>query len=223
MYKRVLAIGDVHGQYEKLLDLWGKIKYNDNEDFLIFLGDYIDRGKQSLECLKFVKEKVEQNKNVHALKGNHEEMMLDYIKWNGLNGCFKNDLWTSNGGLTTLQQLKQLDKKEYNELMDFVRNLEIFNDSIEGYFFVHAGIDPTIPFDLQSEDDMLWIRYDCYGNYNNNEITLVVGHTPVQYINKRKIKPLILENNIIMMDTGTAIKKKLSCMDVKTKKVWQSF
>lgn len=38
-YNRVLAIGDIHGQYEKLLSLYGKINFNPSSDKLIFLGD----------------------------------------------------------------------------------------------------------------------------------------------------------------------------------------
>ena len=44
-YSRVLAIGDVHGMYEKLIKLMDKIRFNPDEDLLIFLGDYIDRGR----------------------------------------------------------------------------------------------------------------------------------------------------------------------------------
>ena len=42
-YSRVLAIGDVHGMYEKLIKLMDKIRFNPDEDLLIFLGDYIAR------------------------------------------------------------------------------------------------------------------------------------------------------------------------------------
>ena len=38
-YSRVLAIGDVHGMYEKLIKLMDKIRFNPDEDLLIFLGD----------------------------------------------------------------------------------------------------------------------------------------------------------------------------------------
>ena len=46
-YTRILAIGDIHGMYEKLIKLMDKIRYNSEEDLLIFLGDYTPAGTQS--------------------------------------------------------------------------------------------------------------------------------------------------------------------------------
>lgn len=53
-YSRVLAIGDVHGMYEKLIKLMDKIRFNPDEDLLIFLGDYIDRGPDPGRCLQYI-------------------------------------------------------------------------------------------------------------------------------------------------------------------------
>jgi serine/threonine protein phosphatase 1 len=49
-YKRVISIGDIHGQYEKFKDLWEKIGFHDEEDLVILHGDYIDRGMVQLLC-----------------------------------------------------------------------------------------------------------------------------------------------------------------------------
>ena len=54
-FKRVLAIGDIHGNYRKLLSLWKKVEFNPSEDFLVFLGDYIDRGQSSIRVLNFIR------------------------------------------------------------------------------------------------------------------------------------------------------------------------
>ena len=53
-YKRILAVGDIHGMYQKLLSLMDQVQFNPADDLLVFLGDYIDRGPQSLECLDYV-------------------------------------------------------------------------------------------------------------------------------------------------------------------------
>ena len=44
-YKRILAVGDIHGMYDKLIALMKKVKFDPEDDLLIFLGDYIDRGR----------------------------------------------------------------------------------------------------------------------------------------------------------------------------------
>ena len=53
-YARVIAIGDIHGMYEKLTALMEKISFDPEEDLLVFLGDYIDRGPDSVNCLQYV-------------------------------------------------------------------------------------------------------------------------------------------------------------------------
>ena len=45
---RILAIGDIHGGLKALLQLLNKMEVKD-QDFLIFMGDYVDRGYNSVE------------------------------------------------------------------------------------------------------------------------------------------------------------------------------
>lgn len=40
-YRRILVVGDIHGQYEKLKSLYEKLEFNQQEDLLIFLRDYV--------------------------------------------------------------------------------------------------------------------------------------------------------------------------------------
>lgn len=220
-YKRVIAIGDIHGQFYKLMNLWEKIKYNDTEDCVIFLGDYIDRGGKSVECLKFVKTLTEHNKNVIALKGNHENFMDDYFLKHDLKDNM-NDIWLdpNNGGRETLNQLKELSEDEVKELIKFVNQLKMYYDKFEGYFFVHAGIDPRLDIYRQSYMNYLWIREDFLDWYDGDR-KFVVGHTPVQYYAQEEV-PILLENNILMMDTGAAMGRKISAIDLISEKVWQS-
>ena len=76
---RVMAVGDVHGQYDKLKKLMRKIKFDPAQDKLIFLGDLIDRGPESLQCFDYVMHLQKQHpESVIYLMGNHEREMLDY-------------------------------------------------------------------------------------------------------------------------------------------------
>ena len=45
MFKRILAVGDIRGMYYKLIALMKKVKFDPEQDLLIFLGDYIDGDK----------------------------------------------------------------------------------------------------------------------------------------------------------------------------------
>lgn len=68
LYKRILAVGDVHGQYDKLVSLYDKLDFNPQEDLLIFLGDYIQGGDKPCEVLEWMID--HQHDNIVYLRGN---------------------------------------------------------------------------------------------------------------------------------------------------------
>ena len=59
-YRRVLAIGDIHGNFSRLLKLIHKVNFDPTQDFLILLGDYIDRGDENMRCLRWAIEMSEK-------------------------------------------------------------------------------------------------------------------------------------------------------------------
>ena len=231
-YSRVLAIGDVHGMYQKLIKLMDKIRFNPDEDMLIFLGDYIDRGPDPGRCLQYIFALQQQYPDVVVcLMGNHEVMMSSYFMQK--RGSYNNLIvdyagsWLDNGGLETLKQLDEMDADTKEELLQWVMNLPV-KYQYQDYFFCHAGVDPDVPLAVQNEFDMLWRRQQWWEQYKGEE-TLVVGHTPVQKVMKltgkerRMPKPLFLANHVIMCDTGAYMSGgKLSCVDVLAGKVWQA-
>ena len=68
----VKIVGDVHGQYTDLIRLFEMCGFPPNANFL-FLGDYVDRGKQSLETILLLFcYKLKFPENFFLLRGNHE-------------------------------------------------------------------------------------------------------------------------------------------------------
>ncbi|MDF2563716.1 MAG: serine/threonine protein phosphatase [Massilibacillus sp.] len=210
---RIIAIGDIHGEYEAFIKLLHDVKYDYKNDKLILLGDYIDRGKQSKEVLDKVMSLV--SNGAIALLGNHEDMMID---------SFINDnyhLWHSNGGDKTH---KQLNDKIVYKYLHFIKSLPISYE-LDGFFFCHAGVDFSKPIKQQSKDDLLWIRDEYIFNKNTTDKVVVSGHTPVQMIKQAlSIKPEstpIYGEDKIFLDTGVAYGGRLTAMDVLTKQYWQ--
>ena len=71
--------GDIHGQYYDLLRVFDILNYPPKSTFL-FLGDYVDRGKQSLECLLLLLcLKIKYPTKIFLLRGNHESEALNKI------------------------------------------------------------------------------------------------------------------------------------------------
>ena len=220
MFRRILAVGDVHGHMDALHALWKKIEFDDKQDMLVFLGDYIDRGPAPVEVLRFVRAQVERHAHVYALCGNHEAMMLGYIDAYGLGRTLRGhfDIWLMNGGKVTKKQLAALPAAEAEELVSFVRERPLYHrvrHDGQRILFVHAGVHPTRKD--QTAEDLLWIREPFLDHYRGSEL-VVVGHTPTQLIGGHDMErntPLFLKNNIIACDTGSFLPGgRISCVDV---------
>ena len=71
---RHLAIGDIHGCFNALRSLLDYVQL-DNDDVIIPLGDYCDRGPNSNDVLDFLIQ-LSSKYTVRPLRGNHDIMML---------------------------------------------------------------------------------------------------------------------------------------------------
>lgn len=69
---RDFVIGDIHGAYDLVVDAMRQVGFNRQADRLFSVGDLVDRGPESHRCLKFL-----QQPYVYAVRGNHEQMLLD--------------------------------------------------------------------------------------------------------------------------------------------------
>jgi serine/threonine protein phosphatase 1 len=69
---RDFVVGDIHGAFDLVLKAMAQADFNPEVDRIFSVGDLIDRGEGSSRCAKFLAQPY-----VHAVRGNHEDMLLD--------------------------------------------------------------------------------------------------------------------------------------------------
>lgn len=207
---KTFVIGDTHGCCKTFKDLLKKANPNLEKDKLIILGDYIDRGDESWEMLKVLRLLQERfgKEHVVLLRGNHEQMAIDFILKEDSNYLY-------NGGKKTIESLVQ-NGEELDNYLEFFMGLPLFYED-EQFIFVHGGIRPGVNIASQNENDLLWMREEFYCQPNETGKTVVFGHTPTNFINGG-YKPLKVHNNIAV-DTGCVYGGCLSALEIHEGKI----
>ncbi|OPY90692.1 MAG: Serine/threonine-protein phosphatase 1 [Syntrophus sp. PtaU1.Bin208] len=211
--ERIFAIGDIHGCLEQLKGMISLLDIDRERDTLVFVGDYIDRGPDSKGVVDFILELKRELKHVVCLRGNHEEMFLDFYR-DGKNG----PLFLRNGGRDTLSSygLKKTAGRKTFELpeahLQFLTALTLYFET-EDFVFVHAGLRPGLSLEEQDPYDLLWIRHEFFFSEEAFPKVVVFGHTPFS-------QPL-LEENKIGIDTGAVYGGKLTCIELPDRKIYQ--
>lgn len=194
----VYVVGDIHGRADLIEPLMQRIDQDSiDNDYgaprLVFVGDYVDRGEHSAAVLNHVRElNAFLPEAVICLRGNHEQMMLDFLddpaSWGGR--------WVRNGGLQTLASFGIGGLSERATMEELIAASAAFERALpEGmeawlrnlpYFWAtgnvvctHAAMDPSQPPDMQSRNTMLWGHEDFHRTARMDETWVVHGHTIV--------------------------------------------
>lgn len=205
----IFAIGDIHGQRERLTNLLAKLPL-EPEDRLVFVGDYIDRGPDSPGVIEDLIALQEARPSTVFLRGNHEQMMLEsraccdpMFSVSHDIPCDKEDLWKSNGAAQTVGNYRQrYGSGTWWDIIPWAHWRFLLDTRMEfrdgGYIFVHAGIVPPGCWWHEPQDPRLWIREPFLKWSDDLGGVVVFGHTP-----QLNGKPL-LQPNKVGIDTGCA-------------------
>jgi serine/threonine-protein phosphatase PP1 catalytic subunit len=191
--------GDIHGQYYDLLRIFEHCGYPGEYNFL-FLGDYVDRGKQSLEtiCL-LLAYKIKFPNKVHLLRGNHESSVTNRI-YGFYDECkrrYNVRLW-----------------RNFTELFNYLPVAALIDDKI---LCMHGGLSPdlrnlnsiseiTRPTDIPDSGllcDLLWSDPDketLEFDENDRGVSWVFGEKIVNEFNRKNDLDLIIRAHQVVDD-----------------------
>jgi serine/threonine protein phosphatase 1 len=206
----IYAVGDIHGCLDRLEMLLDEVQPDLEQDVLLFVGDYIDRGPDSRGVVDYVLGLRQKSPREHVvcLKGNHEAMLLDFLEGR------EREMFLFNGGQSTLRDYWGPNWDGKKELIlppeheNFYRELRAYYETPD-YIFVHAGLKPGVPLPEQQEKDLLWIRGEFITSMEDFGRLVVFGHTPFK-------SPLVMPNKI-GIDTGAVYGNYLTCLKLPQK------
>lgn len=194
---RDLAVGDIHGHFERLRECLEAVDFDPLVDRLFSVGDLVDRGPGSAHALQWLAEPW-----FHAVQGNHESLAVNHLR----GGRVDLDMYRAAGGgwFLDLPRAEQVRFVEVFERLPIALQVDTAGGPVG---LLHADS----PFDdwaqlyasLQAGDD-LQVREVCQWSRRRLKEgdsrpvkglrALLVGHTPVL-----EIKVL---GNVWHLDTG---------------------
>jgi len=193
------AVGDIHGNFLALEDLLARVVPElDREDTLVFLGDYIDRGPRTRDCVeRIIRLREEAEFSVATLLGNHEQWMLRSMSDASCHSwIFGMDAFETIAsysvdaahalrdamelqGMSMITEKTQLPYKIFFDLVPpshirFFQSLDLFHRNTD-VICVHAGVDAEGGMIAPIPDQIVWGSGDFPEEYRG-EARVVYGH-----------------------------------------------
>lgn len=201
---RDFIVGDIHGMFDCLRSGLVDVSFNPSRDRLISVGDLVDRGSESLMCLGLL-----MNPWFYAVRGNHEEMMIDAMRGGD------RALWRSNGG----RWADEFDKRALRRIaararmMPQVLTLELKTGARIG--IVHAECPVADWHDIdRTEKDAALNKRMIWGRSVLNQLEppltrnidlTIHGHTPLDAPRRH--------GNALFIDTGCCYSGALTILE----------
>lgn len=219
---RAYAIGDIHGRPDLLAALEEAIVADAEavagqlQLFLIYLGDYVDRGGDSRGVIEHLLLPPPAHFERILILGNHDLWMRDFLEGSNVGANwfrFGGDATLASYGVQLDQRLSDTERMKdaqerflaavSREHRGFLADLELAFD-LGDYYFCHAGIRPSLPLAKQTANDLLWIREPFLSWNGDSNKVIVHGHT---------ISPApVIKRNRIGIDTGAFSTENLTCL-----------
>jgi serine/threonine protein phosphatase 1 len=199
------AVADIHGMCEMLRELLTAVADDAAGAIhrVVFLGDYVDRGPDSRQTIELLRTGPTDPACIEwvLLKGNHDAMMVDAVL--GSTDHWARSDWEANGGDVTLRgYLEGYDDPSLIVDARFLRDrTKLWFRDETGRIYVHAGLRPGGPPEIQKEHDMLWIREEFLFSRFDFGGLVVHGHSITETGMPEE------KTNRLALDTGSFLKE----------------
>jgi serine/threonine protein phosphatase 1 len=245
--RRTFVVGDIHGDLDGLVTVMDKLPPLTEDDTIVFLGDYLDRGPRSKEVVDFVRALPNHTKaRIVPLRGNHEDAWLRVVTggWpefvapvsNGCVATLRSFVGKAHveGEMPTQGEIEQMWHGLFfpEDVVAWMMSLPYFHEDEHG-IYVHAGLveddDGFMhPSKVAVPAQMLWVRtMHFFTDYEGK--TVVVGHTSTDYLPPElsRFTPEDPEDtwaseNVFAIDTGAGKGGFLTCLELPAKRVYES-
>lgn len=203
----IYSIGDIHSSINALKTIFQQDLIKE-DDKVVFLGDYVDKGADSKGVIDWLLEKS-KTFDFEFILGNHEIMMT---RAKSSTEIF--EYWVEDyGGSLTLNSYKigdnqnwmnQIDKSHWNFIDSCLPYLEIGE-----FIFVHAGLENNKRLEEQNEHDLFFKKFEEPLMYDPIK-TVICRHTA------RKNGKIANFKHTICIDTYAHRGMWLTCLNVET-------
>ena len=198
-YMATFIVGDIHGYVEPLVDLLAQLRSKiGTDDTVVFLGDYIDRGPATKQCIDALLSFEQEVKGrVEFLCGNHEDWLLrtmsDYRRHSWLLGMEAWDTISSyapqstetlqaalnNAGPAVFERCRLPYECFFDQMPEahlaFFNRLKLFSQTAD-CTCAHAGVpDKPESFDGHDRASFIWGTHRFPESYSGIR-TVVYGH-----------------------------------------------
>jgi len=236
---RTLVCSNINNSYSGLKQVLDRSEYNENEDTIIFMGDYVDYHSEPLETLELLYALMIRNSRNIFLKGDHDDDLQCYMV-DGIEPMH----WYGSGGAVTKKAIDKLknDEDRFDRIRSFLSKLKPFymppdtND-----LFIHGGYRNArgpgyeIKESTLYNDVTLWSKGVSWANINKNKkegdkdpfprLTSLYDRIITSHVdllnNHKKLRPCKAAN-VFNLNTGARGLGRISMINLNTTDFWQS-
>ena len=183
------VIPDIHGRHDLLNEGLVEIAARGDASVIVTIGDYVDKGPDSKQVIERLLPGVAEGRRLVALKGNHDAMMVE-----ALRDPSRMPAWIAKGGDAALASYGGDPAAVPEVHIAWLDRLQLMHVDAHR-IYVHAGVDPEIALDQQSEATLLWKRYPKGFPGGFGDLHVVHGHDnfpegPLLYQNRTNLDTL---------------------------------